>query len=305
MIPVLTPEQMREADRITIERGTPGEVLMENAGRRVVEVIEREHVPLLLQRVVIFCGKGNNGGDGRVVARLLQDRVAAMQVVAMTESPEVQIDQPTLIVDAILGTGLKGPASGAALACIRAINAIRGARVIAVDVPSGLGGGGEFVRADITVTFAAPKIEHFLPEGAADAVGRLIVADIGIAPDVLHSDVELSEAHDFAPLLGPRKLETHKGDFGHVLVIGGAPGKTGAAAMSGLAALRDGRRIGHGRMLGFVAFSAGTDVGTARRFLTRKDHRGRRGTGVGPESRHCWDACSKKFACRWSSTRTA
>jgi len=240
VIPVLTPEQMREADRITIERGTPGEVLMENAGRRVVEVIEREHVPLLLQRVVIFCGKGNNGGDGRVVARLLQDRVAAMQVVAMTESPEVQIDQPTLIVDAILGTGLKGPASGAALACIRAINAIRGARVIAVDVPSGLGGGGEFVRADITVTFAAPKIEHFLPEGAADAVGRLIVADIGIAPDVLHSDVELSEAHDFAPLLGPRKLETHKGDFGHVLVIGGAPGKTGAAAMSGLAALRMG-----------------------------------------------------------------
>jgi len=116
VIPVLTPEQMREADRITIERGTPGEVLMENAGRRVVEVIEREHVPLLLQRVVIFCGKGNNGGDGRVVARLLQDRVAAMQVVAMTESPEVQIDQPTLIVDAILGTGLKGPASGAALA---------------------------------------------------------------------------------------------------------------------------------------------------------------------------------------------
>ncbi len=241
VVPVLTPEQMREADRLTIQRGTPGEVLMENAGRRVVEVIEREFAPLARQRVIIFCGKGNNGGDGRVVARLLHDRVAALQVIALAESPEVQIDAPTLIVDAVLGTGLKGPAAGAALACIRVINRHRpGAKVVAVDVPSGLGGGGESVRADVTVTFAAPKVEHFFAQGSTEAVGRLIVADIGTPPDLIHSHLAVSEPHDFVPLLAPRQSETHKGDFGHVLLMGGAPGKAGAAAMSGLAALRMG-----------------------------------------------------------------
>jgi len=96
------------------------------------------------------------------------------------------------------------------------------------------------VRADITVTFTAPKVEHFVAAGAADAVGRLIVADIGSPSDLVHSDLRVSEAHDFAGLFAPRRPESHKGDFGHVLLIGGAPGKTGAAAMSGLAALRTG-----------------------------------------------------------------
>jgi NAD(P)H-hydrate epimerase len=136
---------------------------------------------------------------------------------------------------------LKGPASGAALACIRAINNLHSqGKIVAVDVPSGLGGGGEFVRADVTVTFAAPKIEHFFAEGSVEAVGRLIVADIGTPQDLLRSDVAISEAHDFAALLGPRLPDTNKGDFGHVLLIAGAPGKVGAAAMSGLAALRSG-----------------------------------------------------------------
>jgi ADP-dependent NAD(P)H-hydrate dehydratase / NAD(P)H-hydrate epimerase len=240
-VKVLTSAQMREADRVTIERGIPSPVLMENAGRRVVEVIEREFPPLTRQRVVVYCGKGNNGGDGLVVARLLRDRVAALQVI-LTEDPEpVSVPAPTLIVDAVLGTGLKGPAAGAALDLIRAINASRPpAKVVAVDVPSGLGGGGEYVQADITVTFAAPKVEHFLADGSEEAVGRLIVAEIGIAPDVIQSDLEVSEAHDFAGLFRPRKRDSNKGDFGHVLVIAGAPGKTGAAAMAGLAALRAG-----------------------------------------------------------------
>jgi hydroxyethylthiazole kinase-like uncharacterized protein yjeF len=237
---VLTAAQMREADRLTIERGTPGEVLMENAGGRVAQLIEREFAPLIRQRVAVFCGKGNNGGDGRVVARLLRDRVAALQVIS-SEHPEALQFEPTLIVDALLGTGLKGPASGTALDLIRVINAHRPpARVVAVDIPSGLGGGGEFVIADITVTFAAPKVEHFLAEGASRATGRLVVAEIGIPADVLHSDLEVSEAHDFAPLFAPRDPDSHKGSFGHVLVVGGAPGKTGAAAMAGLAALRSG-----------------------------------------------------------------
>ena len=237
---VLTPAQMREADRLTIERGTPGDVLMENAGRRVAELIEREFTPLLRQRVAVFCGKGNNGGDGRVVARLLLGRVAALQIVS-TENPEPLQFEPTVIVDALLGTGLKGPAAGAALDLIRVINSKRPpAKVVAVDIPSGLGGGGEFVYADVTVTFAAPKVEHFLAEGSARAVGRLVVAEIGIPAELLESDLEVSEAHDFAALFAPRDPEAHKGNFGHVLIVGGAPGKVGAAAMAGLSALRSG-----------------------------------------------------------------
>jgi ADP-dependent NAD(P)H-hydrate dehydratase / NAD(P)H-hydrate epimerase len=231
---------MREADRITIARGTPGEVLMENAGRRVVEAIEREFRPLNRQRVLVVCGKGNNGGDGRVVARLLRGRAAEVQQVDLEKPEEIRF-APTIVVDAILGTGLAGPARGAALEWIRKINSLRPpAKVVAVDIPSGLGGGGEFVHADITVTFAAPKVEHFLADGAAEAVGQLIVAEIGIAPDAIRSDLEVSEAHDFAALAAPRKPESNKGNFGHVLIIGGAPGKTGAAAMAGLSALRVG-----------------------------------------------------------------
>ena len=237
---------------MTIERGTPADVLMENAGRRVVEVIEREFPPLSRQRVAVFCGKGNNGGDGKVVARLLRDRVAALQVISV-EVPEKTAFEATLVVDAVLGTGLKGPASGIALDFMRRIDSYRpAAKVIAVDVPSGLGGGGEFVHADITVTFTAPKVEHFLADGAAEAVGRLIVADIGSPPELVQSDLEVSEAHDFAELFAPRKPDSHKGDFGHVLVIGGAPGRVGAAAMAGLSRVTIRRGISDGGVFRFV-----------------------------------------------------
>src|SRR5262249_51010455 len=153
----------------------------------VVEVIEREFSPLHRQKTAVFCGKGNNGGDGRVVARLLEGRVAELQVIS-TENVEPLRFDPTLVVDALLGTGLKGPAAGSALELIRLINAKRNAaKVVAVDIPSGLGAGGEFVRADVTVTFAAPKVEHFLADGAAEAVGRLVVAEIGIPAEFLES----------------------------------------------------------------------------------------------------------------------
>ena len=238
---VLTAGQMREVDRLTIERGTPEKALMENAGRAAVNAIEREFAPLSRQRVMVYCGKGNNGGDGWVVARLLRDRVAALQVISVDAPEAARIDSPTLVVDALLGTGLKGPVKGPALDLIREINALRpGVKVVAVDVPSGLGGGGEFVHADLTVTFTAPKVEHFFAEGSAEAVGKLVVADIGGPPELIQSDLEVSEARDFAHLFAPRKPDSNKGDFGHVLVIAGAPGKAGAAAMAGLAALRAG-----------------------------------------------------------------
>ena len=151
---VLTAEQMREADRRTIAAGTPGEVLMERAGTRVVEVLEREFAPLAAQRVVIFCGKGKNGGDGLVVARLLDGRVAGLRVVRVDSELVVDGDA-TVVVDALLGTGFRGEVQGWYAEAIRSINEdFPRAKIIAVDIPSAMQ-----VRADITVTFAAPKVE--------------------------------------------------------------------------------------------------------------------------------------------------
>jgi NAD(P)H-hydrate epimerase len=235
---VLTSEQMREADRRTIAAGTPGEVLMERAGTCVVEVLEREFAPLAAQRVVIFCGKGNNGGDGLVVARLLEGRVAGLQVVRVTApdgrgSEGATIEDATVVVDALLGTGFRGEVQGAYAEMIRSINEdFPKARIVAVDIPSAMK-----VRADITVTFAAPKVELVMD---SEHVGKMIVADIGIPAEFLQSDLHLSEARDFPALFKPRKRDSNKGMYGHVLVIGGAPGKSGAAAMAGLAALRAG-----------------------------------------------------------------
>jgi hydroxyethylthiazole kinase-like uncharacterized protein yjeF len=238
---VLTAEQMREADRRTIQSGTPEPALMEHAGRAVVDVMDREF-RLKKHRIAVFCGKGNNGGDGMVVARLLKQRGVSVEIIGV-DGGEItpKARKASIVVDALLGTGLKGPARGRTLQLIRAINTeFPKAAKVAVDLPSGLGGGGECVRADLTVTFAAPKVEHYLAEGSAEAVGRLLVEDIGIPAEFIHSDLYVSEPGDFAALFGPRKADAHKGDFGHVLVIGGAPGKMGAAAMAGLSALKAG-----------------------------------------------------------------
>ncbi len=252
---VLTAAQMREVDRLTIERGIPSLILMENAARRVVETIEGEFAPFSAQRVVVFCGRGNNGGDGLAVARQLLGRVAALHVV-LAAKPEAlagdaaesykmfrvaggeaqfeitpEMRTATVVVDALLGTGLRGPVEGQYLDLIHRINQdFPLAKIVAVDVPSGM-----LVRADFTVTFTAPKPELVLGEA-----GKLIIASIGSPADLIQSDLEVSEAHDFATLFAPRRRDANKGDFGHVLMIGGASGKTGAAAMCGLAALRAG-----------------------------------------------------------------
>lgn len=232
---VLTSEQMREADRRTIAGGVPGEVLMQRAATRLVEAIERECAPLADQRAVIICGKGNNGGDGLVAARLLQGRVAALQIVHVDDPPAPLDDSATVVVDALLGTGFRGEVQGRYAELIRAINEdFPRAKVFAVDIPSALE-----VRADVTVTFAAPKVDLVIGPGAEKA-GKLIVGDIGIPAEYLQSDLHLSEASDFAPLFQPRQRDSNKGLYGHVLVIGGAKGKSGAAAMAGLAALRAG-----------------------------------------------------------------
>ena len=269
---VLTAAEMREVDRRTIEAGIPGIVLMENAGHRVVEVLAQRFSPLSAQRIAILCGKGNNGGDGLVVARQLLTRFApaALHVILLADPAELKGDAAanyamlraaggevhseipgqariaTLVIDALLGTGVTGPATGRMLAGIREIN--RGfplAKVIAVDLPSGMpsdGGepAGEFARADCTVTFTAPKVSQVMPPNC-DRVGDLVVAAIGSRPE-FYAGAQLAvlEPAMFAELLAPRAPAGHKGTYGHVLVIAGSRGKTGAAAMAGMAALRAG-----------------------------------------------------------------
>ena len=272
---VLTAAQMREVDRRTIAGGIPGAVLMENAGSRVVGFLAENFAPLGEQRIVVFCGKGNNGGDGMVVARQLFTRYRPQSLdVVLVGSPGDMMGEAaenyrllaatgcpvlpevpanpgavTLIIDALLGTGLNGPASGAMLDAIRRINTgFPGAKIVAVDIPSGLasdGGNrlGESVRADHTVTFTAPKLGQVLPPNC-EQVGELHVRAIGSPPELFENDesifLSLVERTRFRHLFAPRPRAAHKGSFGHVLVVAGSRGKTGAAAMAGMAALRAG-----------------------------------------------------------------
>jgi NAD(P)H-hydrate epimerase len=157
-----------------------------------------------------------------------------------------EIGQADLIVDGLLGTGLSGPARGTAAAAIEAVNA-SGALVVAVDIPSGLSGDsshipGPAVQADITVTFACPKVPHLLPPAEAH-VGHLEVVDIGIPPEAVEaeaSQLEVLEETEVARHLPFRTIEAHKGDFGRVLVIAGSVGMAGAAALVARAAQRIG-----------------------------------------------------------------
>jgi NAD(P)H-hydrate epimerase len=269
---VLTAAEMREVDRRTIAAGIPGIVLMENAGQRVVEFLERRFAPLADRRIAILCGKGNNGGDGMVVARQLFTRIhpRALHVVLYADPADLKDDaaanyrmleccgcpihreipadarHASLVLDALLGTGISGPATGRMLDAIREINTgFPLAQVVAVDIPSGLPSDssepvGEFARADATVTFTAPKLGQVMPPNC-DHIGELVVSPIG-SPSSLYdeSPISLIEPAMFRDLLAPRAPSGHKGTYGHVLVIGGSFGKTGAPSMSGMAALRAG-----------------------------------------------------------------
>jgi ADP-dependent NAD(P)H-hydrate dehydratase / NAD(P)H-hydrate epimerase len=272
---VLTAGQMREVDRRTIEMGIPGIVLMENAGHRTVEFLAEKFPRLGAERIVVLCGKGNNGGDGLVIARQLftRFRPAKLDVVLLAKPEEMKGDAAanlrmletcgcplaheitpamhtaSIVVDALLGTGINGPATGRILEAIRAINeCFPLAKVVAVDIPSGMPSDsakpvGETARADYTVTFTAPKIAQVLGPNC-DAVGELRVAAIGSPPALYDADesvfLSLVEPQMFGGLLLPRPRDSNKGRFGNVLVIAGSPGKTGAAAMAGMGALRAG-----------------------------------------------------------------
>jgi ADP-dependent NAD(P)H-hydrate dehydratase / NAD(P)H-hydrate epimerase len=276
---ILTAEQMRAIDRTAIEGiGIPGAVLMENAGSRIADVIMGRFPDFARQSIVVAAGKGNNGGDGFVVARHLRNRGAepvvlllapkselkgdaALNQVAAEKSGVEVIDASTelcwkkqamtlahasIIVDAVFGTGLLKPAEGLYARAIEDMNRARGFRV-AVDIPSGLSSDsfailGPAVKADLTVALAAPKIAHVFPP-ASELVGELIVADIGIPPFLLEDDklsMEMVERGTVLPHFAKRRRDGHKGTYGHLLVLAGSRGKAGAAVMAGKAALRMG-----------------------------------------------------------------
>ena len=281
---ILTADQMREADRITIEeRGVPGLVLMENAGARVYELIASRFASLGEQRIVVLCGKGNNGGDGFVVARQVATRVGKdrLEVVLLGDpdglrgdaaanyrallgvdvEPRViqdatawrealpQLTTATVVLDALLGTGLRGPAKGLFADVIGDVNdGFPHAEVVAVDMPSGMPSdtGDPFeptMRAGHTVTFTAPKVSQVFPPNC-ERLGELTVASIGTADSVLEAldgpKLSLIEASDVGAPFAPRDKSSHKGSYGHALIIGGSGPKPGAVLMAGTAALRAG-----------------------------------------------------------------
>jgi hydroxyethylthiazole kinase-like uncharacterized protein yjeF len=270
---IVSVAEMREIDRASTERfGVPSLVLMENAGSAVARFVLSEYPQA--QRISVICGKGNNGGDGFVVARHLAESYRAVRVLLLCDPQDLRGDAAAmfqkldllplvvgdarvlesadaasiftadLIVDAILGTGFRPPMSPLYAVAISKVNE-SGKPVVAVDIPSGADADamqpptGSVARADAVVTFTAPRPAHVL---ANLTNGPTIIAPIGSPPEAVVSKLglHLSTAADFAGLLAPRPRETNKGSYGHVLVIGGSLGKAGAAAMAGFSALRAG-----------------------------------------------------------------
>jgi hydroxyethylthiazole kinase-like uncharacterized protein yjeF len=271
---ITTAAEMREIDRVTTEKfGVPSLTLMENAGNAVAEFILENFRSA--DRITVVCGKGNNGGDGFVVARRLHRAGRVVEVLLLAAPSELKGDAATmferlpvrpiiaqsvqelqaessrslgncdLLVDAILGTGFKPPVKGLYADAIAALN--RGGKpVVAVDIPSGADSDAMtaqssegIARADAIVTFTAPRPAHVFGELTR---GPVVVAPIGSPDAAIESKLklEVTTAHDLAAFLAPRPMDSNKGMYGHALIIGGSLGKSGAAAMAGMAALRAG-----------------------------------------------------------------
>lgn len=275
---IVTANQMQALDRRTIEEaGVPGKVLMERAGSGVVTALEQRYGPLRNKTVTIFCGKGNNGGDGFVVARLLHRKHCKVHACLLASTRDLKGDAKTMyqrftklagtpkvlaypsknkihqllgqsdfIVDALLGTGISSAVKDEYQTTIEAINS-SGLPTVAVDIPSGIHTDtgailGTAIQAQLTATFGYPKRGLFLGP-AIDYVGDIHFVDIGIPShyiDDLHISTRLLTQNFIKGLLPDRKPSSHKGTFGHAGIIAGSPGKTGSAALASLAALRVG-----------------------------------------------------------------
>jgi NAD(P)H-hydrate epimerase len=277
---ILNGEQMREADRRTIQEiGIPSLVLMENAGRQVVAAIESVYPDLADRHVAVIGGKGNNGGDGFVVARTLRQRGIDVSVFLVGQVAEVkgdarvnleilgrlgmtvveiadegqwelhfsEIADHDLIVDALFGTGLKTALGGIYETIVADLNG-SGIPIVAIDLPSGMSADtpdlpGDVIEAAVTVALGAPKLPLVLPP-AEHKAGEVVIADIGIPAEVIEGlegpRLELLTRERMRTLVTPRAPDAHKGDFGHVLVVAGSLGKSGAAVLAAEGALRSG-----------------------------------------------------------------
>lgn len=270
---IVSAEEMRAIDRATSERfGVPSLTLMENAGAAVADYVLSHHA--VAGSIVVFCGKGNNGGDGFVAARWLHEQGKKVQVILLADPGDLRGDaaamfrklpfaaiavhngeelksdtvqpllQADLYLDAVLGTGFKPPVSGLYADAIAIMNASE-VPVIAVDIPSGADAdamgarAGTIARADAVVTFTAPRPAHVF---SSLTQGSTFVAEIGSPQEAIVSESKLNviTARDIAPLIGLRPAESNKGNYGHVLLVGGSLGKAGSVAMAGMAALRAG-----------------------------------------------------------------
>ncbi len=276
--PLVTASESRQFDQLAEKAGLPSLVLMENAALRIAEVLQQHFELDPPKRIVIVCGKGNNGGDGMALARHLSNIGFQVQVFLLAEPSELKGDAATnykvavnigipiqpivsseqlpqlieplqsadLVVDALLGTGITGEVRGLYAEVIPLITH-HASRILSVDIPSGINSDtgeicGVAVRADATVTLGAVKLGLMLFPGA-DYAGDLFVGSLGI-PDSLLTKLNIRRfvaTHELVQrVLPPRHPNTHKGDYGRVLIVGGAPGMTGAAIMAGKAALRAG-----------------------------------------------------------------
>jgi len=271
---------MTKLDRRTIDEiGVSGAVLMENAGRGTVEQMLRYFPSIKNGTVGVFCGKGNNGGDGFVIARYFLNQGAGVKVFLLSAADQVQGDAginlgvfrkmggriyeitdeavfqnvkeeaaaADILVDALLGTGLSSEVTGLYRTMIQFLNGFDRGPVVSVDIPSGIDATtgkvlGCGVKAALTCTYGLPKIGHFTYPGR-EHTGSLEVIDIGI-PQILIDQADIrtfvQEANDFTGMLPQRKPDSHKGTYGHALILAGSPGKTGAAAMAGHAAMKAG-----------------------------------------------------------------
>ncbi len=270
---IVTAAEMREIDRITSERfGVRSLTLMENAGASVAAFVASQYPSA--KRFGVICGKGNNGGDGFVAARRLHEAGKDVRVLLLAERSELRGDAAEMftklplapvtassseqlkletvravfdadvLVDAILGTGFRPPVTGLYADAIAALNE-SSAPVTAVDMPSGADADaqgeqlGTVAKADAIVTFTAPRPAHVF---GLLTTGPTVISPIG-SPDeavVSTQNLNLITARNLAPLVAPRPRAANKGNFGHVLILGGSTGKAGAAAMAGMAALRTG-----------------------------------------------------------------
>jgi hydroxyethylthiazole kinase-like uncharacterized protein yjeF len=277
---VANAEEMQELDRKAVETyRVPGMILMENAGRGAAEVISNTFPDIHKKKIAIIAGKGNNGGDGFVIARYLLNQGVSVKVFLLTDPKGLRGDAETnfiifqrikgevlsvpsskdyarvkrdlekfdILVDGIFGTGLDAEVRGYYREVIDHLNTLQ-RPTVAIDIPSGLDADtgkplGTAIRASLTITFGLPKVGHLIPPGI-DYVGEVKVIDIGIPKRLVEEEkipTYLLEEKEIKRWLStPRNPDTHKGDYGHLLVIAGSVGKTGAAAMACQAALRMG-----------------------------------------------------------------